>query len=272
MVRDWMDGSFEELVESVGQWFDNLQIVNIYGSNPAKDPGINRIATSLLPPEVTKQDSVQPQARALWKSALRKDIPIPYSVLAKAVILNTRFIMSGKFEDALDSSSGMRDHVNNISLVHTRMALIKAYHIRKNGGVSNIMIYLNEEHPNPAYQCGRIMAVLANLQKRALGDVGAGVVQRFYAAASATPAMVLGRLVRTSQFHLNKLEPGLAHWYEGRIAQIWGSIQDNVPKTLNLEEQSLFALGYYQQIAADRVKINNNNTNTDKSMEDNDNV
>lgn len=112
--------------------------------------------------------------------------------------------------------------------------------------------YLNEDHTDPAYQCGRLMAVLARLQRTALGDVGAGVVQRFYGAASATPALVLGRLTRNSQFHLNKLEPGLAYWYETRIANIWSRVRDSVPGVLSFEQQSLFALGYYQQIAADR--------------------
>jgi len=113
--------------------------------------------------------------------------------------------------------------------------------------------YLNEDHPNPAYHCGRLMAVLADVQYAALGDVGAGVVQRFYAAASSTPALVLGRLTRTSQFHLNKLDPGLARWFENRIASIWGRIKDQIPKTLSLEDQSLFALGYYQQMAAKKA-------------------
>ena len=114
--------------------------------------------------------------------------------------------------------------------------------------------FVNEEHPEPAYQCGRLMAVLAGVQRAALGDVGAGIVQRFYAAASSTPALVLGRLTRQSQFHLNKLEPGLTHWFESKIADIWARIGDRVPPTLTLEEQSLFALGYYQQMAADRTK------------------
>ncbi|HSG38425.1 MAG TPA: type I-C CRISPR-associated protein Cas8c/Csd1, partial [Thermoanaerobaculia bacterium] len=114
--------------------------------------------------------------------------------------------------------------------------------------------FLNEDHPEPAYQCGRLMAMLAALQYRALGDVGAGVVQRYYASASATPALVLGRLVRTAQFHLNKLDRGLARWHEGRIADTWGKIRDRVPRTLDLEQQSLFALGYYQQIAHDRAR------------------
>jgi CRISPR-associated protein Csd1 len=142
-------------------------------------------------------------------------------------------------------------------IVHARMGLIKAYHVRKarTEGVQEDMNphrnpKLNEEHPSAAYHCGRMMAVLAQLQRAALGDVGAGVVQRYYAAASATPALVLGRLIRGGQFHLNKLDPGLAYWYEQKLGSISCRIGSSVPKTLTLEEQSLFALGYYQQLVS----------------------
>ena len=115
--------------------------------------------------------------------------------------------------------------------------------------------FLSENHPNPAYHCGRLMSVLADLQYDALGDVGAGVVQRYYAAASSTPALVLGRLVRNAQFHIAKSKyPGT---FQTRIAGIWSRIQDSVPSTLTLDEQTLFALGYYQQMAADRAARKN---------------
>jgi len=127
--------------------------------------------------------------------------------------------------------------------------------------------YLNEEHPHAAYHCGRLMAVLAALQRAALGDVGAGVVQRYFAAASSTPALVLGRLTRNSQAHLNKLTGGLSYWYEEKIAAIWGRIKDSLPKTLTLEEQSLFALGYYQQMADMRKKTSDTATKQNKEGE-----
>jgi hypothetical protein len=66
--------------------------------------------------------------------------------------------------------------------------------------------YLNPEHPSPPYQSGRLLAILANLQRAALGDVGAGVVQRYYAAASQTPALTLGRLISNAKNHLSKLK------------------------------------------------------------------
>lgn len=113
--------------------------------------------------------------------------------------------------------------------------------------------HLDERYPDPAYHCGRLMAVLSDIQRRGLGGVNAGVVERFYGAASATPALVLGRLVRMSQHHLAKIDSeGLRRWNEGRIAGIMAAI-DNIPRTLDLEQQSLFALGYYHQLAADRA-------------------
>ena len=113
--------------------------------------------------------------------------------------------------------------------------------------------YLNINHPNPAYHCGRLLAILAKLQEKALGDVGANVVQRFYPAFSQTPGLIIGRLVSNARNHLGKLDGGLAWWYEERIAEIMVKLGDGAPRTLNLEGQGLFALGYYQQIAALRA-------------------
>ncbi len=110
--------------------------------------------------------------------------------------------------------------------------------------------HLNEHENHPAYICGRIMAVLADVQRAALGDVGAGVVQRYYAAASATPALILGRLVRLAQTgHLPKVEGGLRHWFDSRLADLWARLESSPPASLTLEEQTLFAMGYYQQKA-----------------------
>lgn len=117
--------------------------------------------------------------------------------------------------------------------------------------------YLNPDHPAEAYHCGRLLAVFSNLQHAALGDVGAGVVQRYYAAASQTPGLILGRLVSNARNHLAKLEPGLAFWYEGKIADVMSRLYDGAPRILDLEGQGLFALGYYQQLAALRAGSKN---------------
>ncbi len=123
--------------------------------------------------------------------------------------------------------------------------------------------YLNPDHPHPAYHCGCVLAVFARLQRAALGDVGAGVVQRYYAAMNQSPGLVLGRLAANAKNHLSKLDGGLAHWYEKQIADVMSRIGDAVPRTLPLEEQSLFALGYYQQLATLNAGKAGNTTTSD---------
>ena len=120
--------------------------------------------------------------------------------------------------------------------------------------------YLNPNHPHSAYHCGCILAIFARLQRAALGDVGAGVVQRYYTAMSQAPGLILGRLAANAKNHLGKLEGGLAHLYENQIADAMSRIGDAAPRTLTLEEQSLFALGYYQQLAALNAGKSGNNT------------
>lgn len=238
MVRDWMEGQFEELVENILAWFDDLAIVRRDGDGLAPLPKFMAVAGATVR---DLRDLPTSHLSKLWRAAVRRE-PIPHFTLAQAL------------------ARARVDVIEDQPANHARMGLMKAYHIRQDSakGGETMSSYLNEEHPHPAYQCGRLMAVLAGLQHAALPGVGAGVVQRYYAAASSTPALVLGRLTRTSQFHLNKLEGGLAHWYETLLGNIWGRIKDSIPTTLTLEEQSLFALGYYQQMANMRTKKSDN--------------
>jgi len=71
---------------------------------------------------------------------------------------------------------------------------------------------------------------------------------------------MIGRLVANAKNHRNKLEPGLAWWYESEIAGVMGRIGDRPPRTLDLEHQSLFALGYYQQLAHNRAEKSGDKT------------
>ena len=241
MLRDWMEGSFEKLITNIATWFKDLEIVRRDGEMPAPDPKFLAVLGATVR---DLQDLQGPFISKMWRCAVNGEL-VPRSAVAQAL-----------FRFKTDMVQRQKEPFN-----HARMGLIRAYLVRKarfqgeSDMANELKPSLNESHPHPAYHAGRLLAVMAALQKRALGDVGAGIVQRYYAAASATPALVLGRLVRTSQFHLSKLDsPGLAVWYENMLAEIWSRIQDSIPRTLNLEEQSLFALGYYQQIANMRMK------------------
>jgi len=108
---------------------------------------------------------------------------------------------------------------------------------------------LNPESRDPGYLCGRLLAVFDRLQYLALGSVNAGVVERYYASASVTPALVMGRLFRNAQFHLAKADGGVATNTAKDLEAITSALGDKFPATLDLEGQGRFALGYYHQKA-----------------------
>ena len=109
----------------------------------------------------------------------------------------------------------------------------------------------DKEAGNPGYRLGRLFAVLESAQRLALGDkVNATIRDRYYGAASATPATVFPILLRNTQNHLSRLrkdKPGLAVNLERDIAEIIDGLHSQFPRSLRLEDQGRFAIGYYHQ-------------------------
>jgi len=228
VVRDWTEGRFEELVDNVNAWFDELAIVHRDGRSVVTQFKFNAV---LAAPVRELKDAPGPLGAALWRCAIRR-AAIPAEIAAQT-LQRVRV-----------------DFIQGEAPRHARLGLLKAFCIR-NPGVPNMTPELNELEANPAYLSGRIMAVLGRIQREAMPEVGTGVVQRYYAAASATPALVLGRLVRTAQIaHLPKIEnEGLRGWFEKQLTELWSKLQGPPPRMLSLEGQTLFAMGYYHQLA-----------------------
>jgi CRISPR-associated protein Csd1 len=96
---------------------------------------------------------------------------------------------------------------------------------------------------------------MESVQHAAIPNAGSTVTDRFFGTASSAPASVFGRLVRSTQAHLSKLRKERRGAYEALVRRL-EEIQQNLqsyPKTLTLEQQGLFGLGYYHQRAADRA-------------------
>lgn len=261
MVRDWMEGDFKELVANIKDWFSDLEVIAITGKKSAPNQKLETVVTSLLAERRPSQkygDWVKPIGPARWQllHAAIQHQRIPSLVIERLAALMPAFLISDGVQRVLlpgrdrseDDAIGL-----TVCRLYARMGLIKAYFVRLNPGDDMTMTaYLNHEHPAAAYHCGRLLAVLANLQREALGDVGANVVQRFYTGFSQTPGLLFGRLIANAQNHLasvRKTKFGLVWWYEGLIAEINGRLGDGAPRILDLEGQGLFALGYYQQLA-----------------------
>ena len=78
-------------------------------------------------------------------------------------------------------------------------------------------------------------------------DVNTGIVERYYASAIQMPALVIGQLSSRSNHHLEKIKNGrLADQYREKLQEISVALGTSIPATLDLEQQSYFALGYYQ--------------------------
>lgn len=126
------------------------------------------------------------------------------------------------------------------------------------------MVALEMDNKDPAYLCGRLLAELEAVQRRALPGVSATIVDRFFGTASSAPASVFGRLIRGAQPHLARLErdrPAAHHALQRRIEDILAGLPASgdgkgpgFPRILTLEQQGIFALGYYHQRAFDRAQ------------------
>ncbi len=118
------------------------------------------------------------------------------------------------------------------------------------------MVDVDRGNTNAAYLCGRLLAVLERAQRLAVPGIKATIVDRFYGTASSAPASVFGRLLRGAQPNLSKLErdmPGAYYNLQRQLEDVQHGLS-SFPRTLTLQDQGLFALGYYHQRADDRAQ------------------
>ena len=234
VVRDWIDTTVGTVEESVARWFELQRISDPRDEDPAgahpQPLSLFRLAVSTVR---VAADLPVTTTRALFRAALDGE-RLPMEIAFQAVRRNR-------------AEQGVR---------RERAALIKLVLLSQETQPreEDYMVALESEHPEPAYHCGRLLAVLESVQRAALGpSVNATIVDRYYGAASATPAVVFGSLLRGAQPHLSKLDGGRRGGLQNRIMDVCDRI-DGFPRTLSLEQQALFSLGYYHQRAHDRAE------------------
>ena len=113
-----------------------------------------------------------------------------------------------------------------------------------------VPVSLDPNDNTPAYRLGRLFAVYERVQRDALGPTNATVKDRYFGAASATPASVFPLLERGSVHHLSRMrkdKKGLAVHREREIDEIIDGLDTTFPRSLRLEDQGRFALGYHHQ-------------------------
>ncbi len=234
VVRDWLESTVPEVEANVRRWFESLTIIKPDGSGTESAFKLGRLLYALVREKI---DELPPQVSTQLLYAALRGTLLPQTALVAA--LRRQQVEAGE------------------QLNPARFALIKACLLRSQDlpavnpqpSRETMTERLSPESRDPAYLCGRLFAVFDRLQYLALGAVSAGVVERFYASASVTPALVMGRLFRNAQFHLAKAGGGAAENVRKDFEEITTALGDKFPATLDLEGQGRFALGYYHQKA-----------------------
>lgn len=129
-------------------------------------------------------------------------------------------------------------------------AIIKAYYLRNSNEkqLKEVMtMELNEQSTYLPYVLGRLFSVLEAVQQRANPGINTTIKNRYFNSASATPALVFPTLINLAQKHLNKLEGGIAAYYDKRITELSNRIGETLPSRMTLSEQSAFQIGYYHE-------------------------
>lgn len=229
VVRDWLELTVPEVAQNIAEWFEDLSIIDPDGVDTKRDFKFGALLYGMVRAEI---DELPPALAAqLLHCALQgRSHPLPQTALAAALR-----------RQQLDQEDKLKP---------ARIAIIKACLNRSPKSNHTPMTEaLNPDNKDAAYLCGRLFAVFDRLQYLALGSVNAGVVERFYASASTTPSLVMGRLFRNAQFHLAKANEGAAENVRKDFESLSTSLGNDFPSSLSLEQQGRFALGYYHQKA-----------------------
>ena len=223
-VRYWHVSTLGDFIDRLRNHFKVLKIIPQYGPD-SKRPDPEFIPFWQLLKETARES---------------KDIP-PFlgGALMRAIL------GGGPYPNALAIAIIRRIRADRI-INYPRAALLKAWLTRSPQWKGELPVSLDTDRAEPAYRMGRLFAALEKTQEEALPGINATVRDRFFGAASATPGVVMPRLLRTYQHHLAKLNPGAKVNRERLVQQILEGVHE-IPKSLTLEEQGLFAIGYYHQ-------------------------
>ena len=229
-LREWIDASLEGLKKSMSRFLGAMRIVSPRGDIP-KPHSISQLLQAL--------ESHNPNhLRGLLRTAYAGHPPPPGLKQAAIPVLRNAHVLN-------DPKQAWRHQ----GLV----ALIKLVMFYGNEEEARNMEKLNAQRKHPAYLSGRLLAVLEEAQKRSQGyNINRTLVEKFYGAASTAPAATFGMLMRTAAVsHLQK-----AGSLNPLVEEIISALDDSggFPKTLTLEEQAEFALGFYHQRADFRAK------------------
>ncbi len=237
-IRFWHVDTFGGSLKNVTQHFEDMAIVHGENERPMS---IGRLLLETAPAAGRKPDNVPNVLVGSLMRSVLEGTSYPQSLYAT--------LISRIRVDSNDPDSPRLERKVN----YPRAAYIKAHLRRKARILGDFRLkevlteVLNTENKNPGYLLGRLFALLEKAQQDANPTIKATIRDRYYASASATPVAAFPVLLRLAQHHLAKSEYG--GYVDKLIEEVMADIQ-SFPAHLDLDQQGLFALGYYQQKSA----------------------
>ena len=223
-IRIWQVGTVAEFSERLGQWFRDIEIISRNFEYPPLKPLLR--STALL----GKDENLPPYLIGETVRSILMGLPLPASLLQAAI----KRIKAEQGHITFHRASLIKGYLNRL------------YRYRQSSNKEITMAY-NPEEKRIGYRLGCLFAILEKLQTDANPGLNATIRDRFYSSASCTPRAVFGTLMRLHAHHLKKLPyHGQRVNMEKRIAAVMADISE-FPAHLTLEDQGLFAIGYYHQ-------------------------
>jgi CRISPR-associated protein Csd1 len=274
IVRRWLQAPLDEAVENLRRWFIDLNLASVLQpqstiakprieandplSGPAPPLAILQLARCTAPLVTRAGRLVADEDR------LPPDVPTQLYLAAIEGAAPSLALLKPLFDQFY--SRLLRHEHYNLLYDESRFALLKLILNRnRKGHVMEIQTKLTANTDDPAYNCGRLLAVLAAAQDKAheFKLEGPGMAERYFGTASVSPASVLPLLLRLNRHHLNKI--GKSERFAGHerflLEQIEGILTlfkpatigfpPVFPRNLDLQAQGRFMLGFYQQAAED---------------------
>lgn len=232
VVRFWHQSTIAALSTNIAQWFNDIEMVRGYNSPYPKYMPLLRLLCNLV--FEGKIENLPPNVVADATKSILEGTVLPITVLQLAIRRNRA----------------------DQSVTYARASLIRAYLNRKVRSTASstfreISVGYDKDRTDIGYVLGALFAVLEKIQEETVesGKINATIRDRYYGSASSTPVTVFGTLLKLSQHHLSKIRKrsmGRSINLNKQLSEILEKI-DTFPSHLNMEQQGLFAIGYYHR-------------------------
>jgi CRISPR-associated protein Csd1 len=233
-VRFWHQGTVGEFARHMRQHLDDLDIVA--PKHDQERVGLTYLLCSLV--LAGKIESIPPNLAGNVIQAVLTNSPYPETLMHQCL----RRIRAEREVDRIRAAilkACLNRRLRRSNLNHEK----------------EITVSLDTSNLDPGYRLGRLFAVLEKIQEDANPGINATIRDRFYGAASSNPVAVFPQLLKLKNHHLAKLpNRGQAVNHEKRLAEIFDGLTPEMPPHLPMDEQAKFAIGYYHQRQALRVK------------------